>query len=88
VEEPLEQRGEFIHLLDGNGLHHPTPAGFNVNVGLNKWGVGPDLGFIWTPEKKILGAKSKIWVEWGELDRSTTHNISGSFTFNGVTYAV
>jgi hypothetical protein len=62
---------------------------FNVNGGLlNKWGVGPDFGFIWTPEKKILGAKSKIWVEWGQLDRSTTRNISGSFTFNGVTYAV
>jgi hypothetical protein len=61
---------------------------FTVDLGLNKFGVGPDFGFIWTPEKEILKAKSKIWVEWGELDRSVTHNISGSFTFNGVTYAI
>jgi hypothetical protein len=27
-------------------------------------------------------------VEWGEIDRSATHNISESFTFKGVTYAI
>jgi hypothetical protein len=55
---------------------------------LNKWGVGPDFGFIWTPDKKILGAKSKVWVEWEQLNRSKTRNVSGEFTFDGVTYAV
>jgi len=61
---------------------------FSTDLPLKKWGVGPDFGFIWTPEKKILGATSKIWVEWEQLDRSNTRNISASFTFNGVTYAV
>jgi len=61
---------------------------FSADVGLNKFGVGPDFGFIWTPEKKILGAKSKVWTAFEQLDRSTTHNISREFTFNGVTYAI
>jgi hypothetical protein len=72
-----------------------TPSGcvtnmssFSTDVPLKKWGVGPDFGFLWTPDKEILGAKSRVWVEWEQLDRSNTRSISGSFTFNGVTYVV
>jgi hypothetical protein len=61
---------------------------FSNNLGLSGFGVGPDFGFIWTPEKVILKAKSKIWVEWSELDRSRTRNVAGSIDFLGVTYVV
>jgi hypothetical protein len=61
---------------------------FSTNLGLNKWGFGPDFGFIWTPDKEILGAKSRVWVEWEQLDRSNTRTVFGSFTFDGVTYTV
>jgi hypothetical protein len=55
---------------------------------LKKWGFGPDFGFLWTPDKEILGAKSRVWVEWEQLDRSNTRAVSAMFTFDGVTYAV
>src|SRR5215472_1797766 len=61
---------------------------FRDNLGLTGFGVGPNFGFIWTPEKKILRAKSKVWVEYGQLDRSKTRNISGSIDFLGFSYAV
>ena len=61
---------------------------FGPNLGLNGFGVGPLFRFIWTPEKKIFGATSKIWVDWGQLNRSRTRTVSGQFVFNGVTYTV
>jgi len=61
---------------------------FSNNLGLSGFGVGPHFGFIWTPEKKIMGATSKIWVEWQQLNRSKTRTISGEFDFLGVTYVI
>jgi hypothetical protein len=61
---------------------------FSNNLGLSGFGVGPDFRFIWTPEKKILNATSKMWVEYGQINRSKTRTISGSFTFLGVTYVI
>jgi len=50
--------------------------------------AGPLFRFIWTPEKKILHATSKVWVEYGQIDRSRTKTISGSFAFAGRIYLV
>jgi hypothetical protein len=61
---------------------------FGNNLGLSGFGAGPLFRFIWTPEKKILGATSKIWVDWGQLNRSRTRPISGEFVFDGVDYVV
>jgi hypothetical protein len=58
------------------------------NLPFSGSGVGPDFRFIWTPEKKILNATSKIWVDWGQIDRSRTRTITGEFTFLGVDYVV
>lgn len=59
---------------------------FKSDLGLGNWGVGPHFGFIWTPEKKLLGATSKIWVEWEQLNRSDTRTLVASVDFLGITY--
>ncbi len=55
-------------------------------LGIGNYKAGPLVRFIWTPEGKILGASSKIWVEYGKIDRSRTRQISGTFTFDGRVY--
>ncbi|HEY6290085.1 MAG TPA: hypothetical protein VI455_00785 [Terriglobia bacterium] len=61
---------------------------FSNNLGLSGFGVGPLFRFTWTPEKKILGATSEIWVDYGSITRTRTRNIAGSLTFLGVTYVI
>ena len=57
-------------------------------LGVARMQVGPLLRFIWTPEFKLLGAKSKFWVEFGEITRLRSHTISYSFTFLGNLYVI
>jgi len=44
--------------------------------------------FIWTPEKEIAHATSKVWFEYGQIDRSRTTTISNNFIINGVPYPI
>jgi hypothetical protein len=86
---------QWRNLTSSNGFSssYCLPSGCITNsgslksdLGLGAWGVGPHIGFIWTPSKEILGATSKIWVEWGQLNRSDTRTLVASVTFLGVTY--
>src|SRR5215469_5749258 len=44
----LSNNGGFSSTYCTNTGCTTNTSDFNVNVGLNKWGVGPDFGFIWT----------------------------------------
>lgn len=58
------------------------------DLAIGKQAAGPLFRFIWTPDFKILGATSKIWAEYGQIDRSHKVTISRTFTFDGRTYPV
>ena len=63
-------------------------ASFGNSLGLTGFGVGGLVRFIWKPEKTIRGATSKIWMEYGQINRSRTRTISGSITLLGTTYTI
>jgi hypothetical protein len=58
------------------------------DLGIGKQAAGPLFRFIWTPDRKIWGASSKIWVEYGQIDRSHTVTTDRTFTFDGRIFAV
>src|SRR5271167_4284557 len=52
-----------------------TNTGFNLSRDLGLSGQTPGFlfRFLWTPDKKILGAKSQLRVEYGQITRTRTH---------------
>ena len=58
------------------------------DVGIGNLTPGPLFRFLWTPEKKILGATSKIWTDYGQIDRSRTRSITGTVAFPGTIYII
>jgi hypothetical protein len=67
-----------------------TNTGFNVSRDLGLSGQTPGflLRFLWTPEKKILGAKSVLRVDYGQINRTHTRVLTGEINFEGETYPV
>jgi len=61
---------------------------FNSVLGIANFQAGPLFRFIWTPEKEIKGATSKIWIEYGQVDRSVSKTIQTQFVFLGNIYIV
>jgi len=61
---------------------------FGNDLGLTGFGVGGLFRLIWTPERAIKGATSKIWLEYGQVNRSRTRTISGSIDIVGNVYVV
>jgi len=61
---------------------------FNSVLGIANFQAGPLFRFIWTPEKKIKGATSKVWIEYGQVDRSVSRTIQTQFVFLGNIYLV
>ena len=58
------------------------------DLGIGRLHAGPLVRFIWTPRFKMLRATSKVWVEYGQIDRIRTHNLTETITFAGNTYIV
>lgn len=63
---------ESIRLLDGLGIGDLTP--------------GPLIRGIWTPEFEFMGATSKFWVEYGQINRSRTKDLSRTLILGGRLY--
>jgi hypothetical protein len=57
-------------------------------LSLANYKAGPLVRFIWTPEFKILGATSKVWIEYGQIPRSRTRTIMRTVSFPGVIYII
>lgn len=60
----------------------------NRDLALGGQAVGPLFRFIWKPDKKLLGATSKVRVEYGQITRSHTQTLSTSIDFEGQTYPI
>jgi hypothetical protein len=67
-----------------------TGLAFNVSKDLGLSGQTPGFlfRFLWTPEKVILHASSLLRVEYGQIDRTKTHVVTGEITFEGQTYPI
>lgn len=69
-----------------------TSNGGNISLrndlGVGDLVAGPLIRGIWTPEFEILGATSKFWVEYGQINRSRTRNISTTLMFAGRIYVI
>lgn len=67
-----------------------TNTGFNLSRDLGLAGQTPGFlfRFWWTPEKKILRAKSQLRVEYGQIDRTKTRTLTGEIDFEDVVYPV
>ena len=67
-----------------------TNTGFNLSKDLGLSGQTPGFlfRFLWTPDKKILGAKSQLRVEYGAITRTRTHTLTGEINFEGVVYPI
>jgi hypothetical protein len=61
---------------------------FSDTLGMGNQQIGPLFRFIWIPEKKILGAENKIWIEYGQINRSRTRTVTASFVFLGNIYII
>jgi hypothetical protein len=80
---------------NGNLSYNTTVAGgqngtvgFSDALGIANFQAGPLLRAIWIPDKKILGAENKFWVEYGQVDRSRVKTITTQFVFLGDIYLV
>ena len=58
------------------------------DLGIGNSTAGPLIRIIWTPDHKIKGATSKIWMEYGQINRSRTRTISGTVTLPGIIYLI
>jgi hypothetical protein len=67
-----------------------TNTGFNLSRDLGLSGQTPGFlfRFLWTPGKKILGAKSQLRVEYGQITRTNTRTLTGEINFEDVVYPV
>ncbi|HXJ91743.1 MAG TPA: hypothetical protein VMT20_02540 [Terriglobia bacterium] len=50
--------------------------------------AGPDFRFTWTPDRKILGATSKVWFDYDHINRSRTTTVTKSIALPGTIYIV
>jgi len=67
-----------------------TNSGFNLSRDLGLTGQTPGflLRFVWTPEKKILGAKSLLRIDYGQINRTHTRTLTREINFEGEVYTV
>jgi hypothetical protein len=65
-----------------------TTINFSSDLGFSGLSLGPLVRFLWTPEYKLLGASSKLRIEYGEIPRSHNIIISRGLEFLGETYAI
>jgi len=86
----IEGIAQWQNISSSSGLTTANFGTINLSntLGVAKMQVGPLLRFIWTPDFKFLGAKSKVSVEYGQITRLRTRTISQSFTFLGNLYVI
>jgi len=66
----------------------PYTVNLNSNLGFGGLAIGPLVRFVWKPGFTLLGAKSNVRVEYGQIVRSQTHSITTQITFEGQVYAI
>jgi hypothetical protein len=56
------------------------------DLGVGDLVPGPLIRGIWTPEFEFMGATSKFWVEYGQINRSRTQDLSRTLILGGRLY--